>query len=69
MEKFICTQDCNVGYFGKEIKEGQKFPVLRNIMNECVLIVKEERKANIIAEEKELKKYGVLCGVPALGGV
>ena len=38
-------------------------------MNECVLIVKEERKPNIIAKETELRKYGILLGTPALGGV
>lgn len=69
MEKFICKQDCKVGYFGDKIKAGQEFSVLRNIMNECVLVTEEERKGNIIAKEKELKRYGILCGTPALGGV
>ena len=37
MEKFLCKQDCKLGYFKDEVKKGQEFPVLRNIRNECVL--------------------------------
>lgn len=69
MEKYICNKDCKVGYFKKEIKKGEEFPVLRNIMGECVLIVKDEGKPNIIADAKELRKYGFLLGTPVLGGL
>ena len=69
MENFICKKDGQIGHFKDPIYKGQEFFVLRNIMNECVLIVKEERKPNIIAKETELRKYGILLGTPALGGV
>ena len=62
MEKFVCTKDCKVGHFQDEILKGQEFNVVRNIRSECVLIVKEEKKPNIIATEEELKKNGTLTG-------
>ena len=69
MENFICTKTARVGHSRDEIKEGESFSVLRNIMNECVLIVEDDRKPNIIASERELRKFGNLTGAPALGGV
>ena len=69
MEKFLCKQDCKLGYFKDEVKKGQEFPVLRNIRNECVLIRAEHNIPNIITAASELKKYGKLSGTPQLGGV
>ena len=69
MEKFVCKNDGRVGSFKEEIKKGQEFPVLRNIRGECVLIVKDDHKPNIIASEKELRNFGTLSGTLVLGGV
>lgn len=69
MENFVCTKTAKVGYFKDEIREGERFSVIRNIRNECVLIVEDDRKPNIIASERELRKFGNLTGAPALGGV
>lgn len=69
MEFFRCNKTGKVGHFKDEIKAGTEFPVLRNIRNECVLIVHEENKPNIIASERELRMIGSLSGKPVLGGV
>lgn len=74
MEQYICTQDCKIGLYTKhtekrEIKKGDKFPVLRDINGNCVLIINKERTPNIIAKEQELRKYGDLIGIPSYGGV
>lgn len=68
MEKFVCKQDCELGYFNDKVEKGQEFPVLRNIKNECVLIRAELNEPNIIVEAKQLRKYGTLSGTPQLGG-
>lgn len=47
---------------------GEEFSVLRTIMNDCVLVIKDESKPNIIVSENELRYYGELTGMPALGG-
>ena len=69
MEKFICKTNCKLGQFKDDVKEGQEFPVLRNIQNECVLIRAENNKPNIICKERQLRKYGALTGTPVLGGI
>lgn len=69
MEKFICTKNGKVGYFKDEVRAGQEFPVVRNIENECVLIVAGDRSPNIIASEGELRRLGTLTGTPSFGGM
>lgn len=49
-----------------DFKVGDEFIVKRNIMNECVIIVNNENKPNIILSESELKYYGNLIGEPQL---
>ena len=39
--------------------KGDEFPVMRNIMGECVIIMGED-KPNIVWSEKEALRYGVL---------
>ena len=64
MEKFVSKRNSKKYGFNK----GDEFSVLRTIMGECVLIVNDERKANIIMSENRLRYYGELTGIPALGG-
>lgn len=64
MEKFVSNKNSKKYGFNK----GDEFTVLRNIMGECVLIVKEERKPNIIMSENMVRYYGELTGTPVLGG-
>lgn len=49
------------------LKEGEEYSVLRNIMGECVIIRKNA--INLILSEKETRRLGALTGAPALGGV
>lgn len=69
MEVFVCKKNCKIGPFEHKIRKGDQFIVLRTIMNECVLIVEDSNKPNIITTETELRKYGNLTGSPVLGGV
>ena len=62
MEYFYATSDKH----GFEI--GKRYPVLRTIMNECVVIIPEERTPNVILHEKELCRCGNLSGEPQLSG-
>lgn len=64
MEKFISHKNSNKYGFNK----GDVFNVLRTIMGECVLIVKDERKPNIIMSEENVRYYGELIGTPAMVG-
>ena len=64
MEKFISKRNSKKYGFNK----GDEFSVLRTIMGECVLIVKGERKPNIIMSENKVRYYGELTGTPAIGG-
>ena len=41
-------------------KKGAAFTVLRNIMNECVIIMADERIPNLILKESTVKKYGII---------
>lgn len=47
-------------------KKGDEFVVKRNIMGECVIIMKDEHTPNLIWSEKKAKSYGVLTGKPQL---
>ncbi len=47
---------------------GETYPVLRNIMDECVVIM-DENTPNAILSSKQLSRYGILNGTPELGGV
>ena len=47
-------------------KKGDKFMVKRSIMNECVVIIPNEKTPNVILSEKKLKWYGKLEGTPQL---
>lgn len=67
MEKFYCKKNCKVGR--NELTEGESFDVLRTIMGECVLIVAEGNKPNIITNKKVLRRNGYLVGTPQLGGL
>lgn len=67
MEVFVCKKNCKIGPFEYKIRKGDQFAVLRTIMNECVLIVEDSNKPNIITTETELRKYGSLIGSPVLG--
>lgn len=68
MEVFVCKKNCKVGPFEHKVHKGDQFTVLRTIMNECVLIVENPNKPNIITTETELLRYGSLIGSPVLGG-
>ncbi len=41
-------------------KKGDVFTVLRNIMNECVIIMADEQMPNLILKESTAKKYGTI---------
>ena len=41
-------------------KKGDVFTVLRNIMNECVIIMDDEQMPNLILKESTAKKYGTI---------
>ena len=41
-------------------KKGDVFTVLRNIMNECVIIMADEQMPNLILRESTAKKYGTI---------
>ena len=47
-------------------KKGDIFPVLRTIMEDCVIITSEDAP-NIVMSEGKLSRYGVLSGTPQLG--
>lgn len=64
MEKFVGKKNSRKYGFNKD----DKFSVLRTIMGECVLIVEDERKPNIIMNENKVRYYGELIGTPAIGG-
>jgi hypothetical protein len=64
MEKFVSKMNSKKYGFNK----GDEFVVLRTIMGECVLIVKDEYKPNIIMSENQVRYYGELTGVPVMGG-
>lgn len=64
MEKIIIKRNSKKYGFNK----GDEFSVLRTIMGECVLIVKDERKPNIIMSENKARYYGELTGISAIGG-
>ena len=64
MEIFVSSK--NSAKYG--FRKGDEFPILRTIMGECVLIVEDVRKPNIIVNESVLRRYGKLTGVPTLGG-
>ena len=64
MEKFISKKNSKKYGF----KSGDEFTVLRTIMGECVMIVNDERKPNIIMSENKMRYYGELTGTPAIGG-
>lgn len=64
MEKFISKRNSKKYGF----KKNDEFDVLRTIMGECVLIIKDEHKPNIIMSESKMRYYGELTGTPTLGG-
>ena len=64
MEKFVSNKNSKKYGF----KKGDEFSVLRTIMGECVLIVKDENKPNIIMNENKVRYYGELTGYYAIGG-
>lgn len=64
MEKFVSKRNSKKYGFNKN----DEFDVLRTIMGDCVLIVKDEHKPNIIMTENKILYYGELTGVPAIGG-
>lgn len=41
-------------------KKGDEFAVLRNIMNECVIIMADKQMPNLILQESTAKKYGTI---------
>lgn len=41
-------------------EKGDVFTVLRNVMNECVIIMADEQKPNIVLRESVAKKYGTI---------
>lgn len=41
-------------------KKDDVFTVLRNIMNECVIIMADEQMPNLILQESIAKKYGTI---------
>ena len=41
-------------------KKDDVFTVLRNIMNECVIIMADEQMPNLILQESTAKKYGTI---------
>lgn len=45
-------------------KKGDEFTVKRTIMNECVIIMKDDHTPNLIWSEHKLKTYGTLTGEP-----
>lgn len=47
-------------------KKDDEFVVKRNIMGECVIIMKEEHTPNLIWSENKLRAYGILTGTPQL---
>lgn len=47
------------------IKKGERLPVWRNIMWECVVCTGNERM-NYIVSESALRRYGELTGIPQL---
>lgn len=63
MEKFISKRNSKKYGFNK----GDEFNVLRTIMRDCVLIVNDEHKPNIIMSENKVRYYGELIGSPVLG--
>ena len=64
MEKFISKRNSKKYGFNK----GDEFSVLRTIMGECVLIVNDDHKPNIIMSENKVRYYGELIGDYAIGG-
>lgn len=45
--------------------KGHTYPVMRNVNNECVIIVNEG--ANAVMSINKLKSYGSVVGTPQLG--
>lgn len=41
-------------------KKGDVFTVLRNVMNECVIIMADEQKPNVVLKESAAKRYGTI---------
>lgn len=41
-------------------KKDDVFTVLRNIMNECVIIMADKQMPNLILQESTAKKYGII---------
>lgn len=41
-------------------KKDDVFTVLRNIMNECVIIMTDKQMPNLILQESTAKKYGII---------
>ena len=64
MEKFISRMNSKKYGF----KKGDEFAVLRTIMGECVLVVNDDKKPNIIMSENKVRYYGELIGTPMVGG-
>ena len=64
MEKVVSKRNSRKYGFSK----GDEFMVLRTIMGECVLVVEDEKKPNIIMSENKVRYYGELTGTPAVGG-
>lgn len=64
MEKFVSKKNSKKYGFNN----GDELFILRNIMGECVLIVKDKHTPNIIMSEKTVRYYGTLTGTPTLGG-
>lgn len=61
MENFLATKAAH-GFV-----VGQRYPVLRTIMGECVVIIKDERTPNVVLSESDLLRCGKLSGKPQLG--
>ena len=65
-----CMEKVEINKSSKEygFVAGKTYPVLRNIMDECVVIM-DENTPNAILSSKQLARYGFLEGTPELGGI
>ena len=63
MEQLIIRKSSKKYGFNKN----DEFNVLRTIIGDCVLLVKDEHKPNIIMTERKVRYYGKLTGIPTIG--
>lgn len=62
MERITMNKNSKKYGFSK----GDKFPVLRTIMMDCV-VIRQPNATNIVWSERMARNYGTLSGVPQLG--